>query len=262
MSGAYAVGRPPRAVRKHDFRTQWPLLAALVVLWLVLWGHLDVISVTTGIVFSLLVVRVFYLPAVALSGRFDLLRSLQFFLVFLWRLTAASFQVAWIAVRPGAMPRNSVIAVPLRTRSDFVLTLTAEVNILVPGSVVVEADRLASVLYLHVIDCDTDEKVDAAVRNALEMEQGIALALGSRDDIWRINRDRRERGARLVCQSRRQRAHEAMRERQLDERRRALGASGGRPTDEQLEVEMVDEADAARTGRRGAGEAGEGEGAP
>lgn len=248
MNGAAATTRPAREVRRHNFRTQLPLLVALIVLWLVLWGHVDVISVVTGVVFSVLVVRIFYLPAVALSGRVNVWRTALFFFVFLWRLTKASFQVAWLALRPGPLPRNSVIAVPLRTRSDFILTLTAEVNILVPGSVVVEADRLASVLYLHIIDCDTDAKVDAALRSALEIEQGIALALGSRDDIWRINRDRREHGLRPVGQSAAQREHEAMRDRQLEDRRRAQEATGERPTDEELEVEMVEEADAERQG--------------
>lgn len=237
-----------RAVRRHNLRTQLPLLVALVVLWLFLWGHVDVISVVSGIAFSVVVVRVFYLPAVALSGRINLLRSLQFFVFFIWKMSKASFQVAWLAIRPGPLPRNSVIAVQLRTRSDFILTLTAEVNILVPGSVVVEADRLTSVLYLHIIDCDTDEKVEHARLNALQMEQGLALAIGSRDDIWRINRDRRAHGYAPVGQSMAQRAHEEMRERQLADRRTAQLASGENRTDAQLEVEMVTEADEARKG--------------
>ena len=256
MTGAGASGAPApggglpvtRAVRRHNLRTQLPLLVALVLLWLVLWGHVDLISVLTGVAFSLLVVRVFYLPAVALSGRFNLLRALQFFGWFLRRLTVASFQVAWLAVRPGPLPRNSIVAVPLRTRSDFILTLTAEVNILVPGSIVVEADRRGSVLYLHVIDCDTPQKVEAAVRDALESEQGITLALGSRDDIWRINRDRASHGLPRVGQSRGQRAHEATRDRQLDERRRELEATGSFPTDAQLEDQMIAEAEATRLG--------------
>lgn len=238
----------PRAVRRHNLRTQWPLLAALVLLWLVLWGHVDLISVVTGIVFSWIVVRTFYLPAIALSGRFNLLYTLKFFFWFLWRLTSASFQIAWLAVRPRPVPRNSVIAVPLRTRSDFILTLTAEVNILVPGSVVIEADRAGSVLYLHIIDCASDAAVEHAMQNALEVEQGIALALGSRDDVWRINRDRRARGQHPVGQSRRQRAHEAKREEELAERRREQEATGRLASDRELERALVDEADAKRIG--------------
>ncbi|GGA64443.1 hypothetical protein GCM10011490_13880 [Pseudoclavibacter endophyticus] len=237
-----------RQVRRHNFRTQLPLLVALLAFWLVLWGHVDVISVVTGIVFSIVVVRLFYLPAVPLSGRFNVLRTLQFFVRFVWELTVASFQMAWLAVRPGPLPRNSIIAVQLRSRSDFILTLTAEVSILIPGSVVVEADRMRSVLYLHSLGSDTDEKVERARIAALRSEQGIALALGSRDDIWRINRDRIAHGLKPVGQTPMQRAHERLREQQLADRRAAKESEGARLTDEQLEAELLDEAETARRG--------------
>ena len=234
--------------RRHNFRVQFPLLVALVLLWLVLWGHVDVISVVTGIVFSSVVVRMFYLPAVALSGRFNVGWAFVALARLLGRIVLASFQVAWLAVRPGRPPRNSVIAVPLRTRSDFLLTLTAELNILVPGSVVVETDRVGSVIYLHALDADSDEKVERARQHALKMEEELALALGTRDDLWRINRDRRAHGWAPVGFGPRQRAHEAMREAQLDERRRAEEACGTHPSDLELETALVDEADAQRRG--------------
>lgn len=235
-----------RRVRRHNFRVQFPLLVALVVLWLVLWGHVDVISVVTGIVFAVLVVRIFYLPAVALSGRFNLWWFVVFLAQFLWNLTIASFQVAWLAIRPKPVPRSSVVAVPLRTRSDFILTLTAEVNTLVPGSVVVEADRLGSVLYLHVIGADTDEKVQRAIDNAFEVEERLALALGTRDDIWRINRDRIEHGKQPIGRHAAQRKHEEMRDEQLEERRRELASVGAATSDDELERDLVDEAAAER----------------
>ncbi|KAB1659529.1 Na+/H+ antiporter subunit E [Pseudoclavibacter chungangensis] len=238
--------RAERRTLRHNFRVQSPLLVALVLFWLVLWGHVDVISVVTGIVFSIAVVRVFYLPAVALSGRFNLWWFIVFLAVFMWRLTIASFQVAWLAVRPKPVPRSSVVAVPLRTRSDFILTLTAEVNILVPGSVVVEADRIGSVLYLHVIGADTDEKVAKAVEDALDIEERLALALGTRDDIWRINRDRREHGEAPVGLWRKQHAHEELRDEQLAERKRELAAAGDLVTDDEVERDLVDEAHAER----------------
>lgn len=207
--------RTGRRARRHNFRVQAPLLLALVVLWLVLWGHVDLISVATGILFSLLVVQVFYLPAVSLSGRFNILWFLAFCGLFLFRLLTASLQVAWFAVRPAAPPRSSVVAVPLRTRSDFMLTLVAEVSTLVPGSLFVEADRFKSIVYLHVLDGDSERKVRRARCEAYEFEGLLALALGTRDDIWRIDRDRVRRGLRPLPAGPRQRAHDREREAQL-----------------------------------------------
>lgn len=203
-----------RRLRRYVLRVQAPLLLALVVLWLALWGHVDLISLATGIAFALGVVRVFHLPAVSLSGRFNPLWFLAFAGLFLGRLLAASFQVAWIALRPVRQPRSSVIRVPLRTRSDFILTLVAEVSALVPGSVLVETDRYASTLYLHVLDGDDEAKLRTARDEAHEFESLLALALGTRDDIWRIDRDRAARGLGRLPAGRRQLAHDLAREEQ------------------------------------------------
>ncbi|MGO2110160.1 MAG: Na+/H+ antiporter subunit E [Pseudoclavibacter sp.] len=247
-----------RQVRRHNFRTQVPLLIALLALWLVLWGHVDVISVVTGIAFSAIAVRVFYLPAVALSGRFNLLRALMFLARFIWHLTIASFQMALLAVKPGRLPRNSIVAVRLRSRSDFILTLTAEVTILIPGSVVVDVDRTRSVLYLHQLAAESDADVEHARDQALRTEQELVLTLGSRDDIWRVNRDRIATGRRPVGQTPPQRAHEQLREQQLADRRSAqLTTTGSSQTDDELEDELAREAEAARRGEtdiEGAGE--------
>lgn len=204
-----------RKPRRHAILVQLPLLLALVAFWLVLWGHVDVISVVTGIIFSVIIVEVFYLPAVDLSGRINLWWTLVFFVKFVYRLVSASLIVAWLAVRPAKPPLGSVISVQLRTRSDFILTLTAEVNMLIPGSMVVEVDRMHSVLYLHVLDASTDESVESVKALALDVEEGLALALGTRDDLWRVNRDRVRRGLGPIGQSPAQKKHEAIRDKQF-----------------------------------------------
>ncbi|RRJ88345.1 Na+/H+ antiporter subunit E [Gulosibacter macacae] len=188
--------------------TQLPLLVALVLLWLVLWGHVDVISVVTGIAFSVFVVRVFYLPPVELSNRFHLGWALVFLARFLWWVLRASVNVAWLALRPQKPPVSSIIAVRMRTRSDWLLTLAAEVNILVPGSVVVDVDRSLGVLYLHVLDADTPEEVEEARDFSFVIEEALTLALGSRDDLARVNRSRVDQGLKPLPISARQRRHE------------------------------------------------------
>ncbi|MDJ1371931.1 Na+/H+ antiporter subunit E [Gulosibacter molinativorax] len=188
--------------------TQLPLLLFLIALWLVLWGQFDVISVSTGIIFSLLVVRFFYLPPVELTGRFNLWFTIILLFRFVWWLVSASFQMAWLAVRPQKVPTASIIAVRLHTHSDWLITVAAEINMLVPGSVVVEVDRLRGILYLHILDGDTDEKVEKARRSSYRIEDAIALALGGREDIWRINKDRVEHGRKRLLSSKKQRDYE------------------------------------------------------
>lgn len=194
------------------FLTQLPLLVGLVVLWIVLWGNFDLISLVTGIVFSVLVVRIFSLPPVLLSGRLHLWYSVVLLGKFLWWLIGSTFQMAWLALRPKPVPQASIIAVRLRVHSDWLLTLAAEINMLVPGSVVVEVDRLRSILYLHVLDADTDEKIAQARVDAEKIEDAVVVALGNHEDIALINDDRREHGRPPVFASKAQRNYEARRE--------------------------------------------------
>jgi multicomponent Na+:H+ antiporter subunit E len=170
----------------QKLRQQTPLLVGLVILWMLLWGSLSFLNLVTGIVLALLVTRVFYLPPVELSGRFNIGWAAVFLVRFLGQLSYASFQVAFQALRPSGISHSSIIAVQLATRSDFVLTLTAIALSLVPGSLVAEVDRHRSILYLHAINTESPEDVEGARTRALKVEYLIVKVLGSRDDLKRI----------------------------------------------------------------------------
>jgi multicomponent Na+:H+ antiporter subunit E len=165
---------------------QLPLLVGLVVLWMFLWNQLTVLSAVTGVLVALLVTRVFFLPPVELSGRFNLGWALVFVVRFLADLVVASVEVAWKAVRPRGVTSNAIVAVQLHTRSDFVMTLVAEAASLVPGSLVVEADRERSILYMHALAVEDADGVERVRASVLGFEKRIARALGSADDLRRI----------------------------------------------------------------------------
>jgi multicomponent Na+:H+ antiporter subunit E len=188
-TGGRTVEAPPKATRTEVGRgilQQLPLLVALVVLWMVLWGQFTWLSLATGIVVALIVTRVFYLPPVELSGRINLWYTLVFLVHFFFDVAVASFQVAFQALSPRRVPRSSVIGIQLRTRSDLVMTLDAIAMSLVPGSLVVEADRERSILYLHTFATESQEDVEAMRRKVLVVEARIVRAIGSRADLERI----------------------------------------------------------------------------
>lgn len=164
---------------------QLPLLVALIALWMLLWGTASWLSFVSGIVVAVAVTRSFYLPPVELSGRFNPFWFLLFFVRFCGQLVVASFQVAFLAIRPKPLNKSSVVAVDLVTRSDFVMTLTALAISLIPGSVVVEVDRGRSILYLHALGVHDQAGVDALRREVLSVERALVRALGSREDMRR-----------------------------------------------------------------------------
>lgn len=179
---------------------QLPLLMALVLLWMILWGTISWLSVISGIIVAFTVIRVFYLPPVDLSGRFNLWHIAVYLAHFAKDVFIASFQVAFQAITPG-VPRSSIIAIQLRTRSDLIMTLVGITLSLIPGSLVVDVDRERSIIYLHTFDTENDEDVEATRDQALIIEGRIVRAIGSREDLRRVRHGEQERIARERSES-------------------------------------------------------------
>jgi len=166
-------------LRLHEL----PLLLGLLLTWMLLWREFSWLSLASGVVVSIIAMRLFYLPPVILAGRFNAWWALRFLGYFLWHLAAASVQVAWLALRPGPPPRTAIIAARLRTRSDFVMTLVALTISLIPGSLVVEVDRFASTLYLHVLNTPTQREVRLMREQIARIERLLVRTLGSRAEL-------------------------------------------------------------------------------
>lgn len=163
-----------------------PLLLGLMLTWMLLWREFSWMSLLSGLVVSIVAMRLFYLPPVILAGRFNLWWALRYLAYFIWHLALASVQLAWLAVRPGPPPRTAIIAVHLRTRSDFILTLVALTISLIPGSLVVEVDRFGSVLYLHVLNTPTQREVRRMRTQTKYIEKLLVRALGSHREVEAI----------------------------------------------------------------------------
>ncbi len=176
----------PRRIRQRVVQ-QLPLLVGLVILWMLLWGEFSWRSSLSGILVAVLVTRVFYLPPVELSGRVNVFWLLVFLVRFAGELVVSSVLVAAQVFRPGRMPLNAIIEVPLRTESDFVMSLTAITISLMPGTLVLEIDRERSLLFLHVLAAGDEAGLEKARRSALAIEASVIRAVGSRDDLARVN---------------------------------------------------------------------------
>jgi multicomponent Na+:H+ antiporter subunit E len=155
---------------------------AIAVVWVLLWDRVSLGNDVNGLLVGLLVTYAFPLPSIVFTGRVRPLRVLWLVARFVGDLVAASWQVVRLALGPGR-PRNAVVGVQLRSRSDFYLTVTAELVALVPGSVVVDARRSSSVLYLHLLDVGREGAIDAARRHVLAVEARVVRAIGSDEEI-------------------------------------------------------------------------------
>ncbi|MDN5594533.1 MAG: Na+/H+ antiporter subunit E [Brevibacterium sp.] len=182
-------GRSRRMTKGRSFVQQLVLVFFLVVLWVMLWDAVSLMHIITGVILAFVVTRVFYLPPVVLSGRFNIIHALNYGLWFLYSLIYASVEVAWFAFRRRAVGAGSVIACDLRTSSDLLMTLVADTASLIPGSIIIDSDRAQGILYLHVLDCDSEEKILTAKRQVYYIERLLIRAVGSHRDLAALKVD-------------------------------------------------------------------------
>ena len=175
----------------RDIRVQLPFLAWLVVLWMLLWAQFTVLAFLSGLVVAVFVTRVFRLPTVELSGRINVwyaaLLVVQFLFAVLRGALAVTVQVFDFRRQPGA----AIIAVPLKYADDLMMTHVSVVSSLVPGSLVVEADRDRQVLYLHVIGVRSLADGERQREGVLRWERRVVRALGAPEQYRALKADER-----------------------------------------------------------------------
>ena len=170
-------------VRPARYRSlQLPVLVALTVIWVALWGDVSVMTVVGGFVVAVVSCLVFPLPPLRLDVRVRPLWLLWLVVRFAADVVVSSVQVAGVVLRPRRPLRNAVVEVNLRTPSDFVLAVVAEMTCLIPGSLVVEARRSTHTLFLHVLDVGDRAGAERFRQSVLDQETRVVRALGRHVD--------------------------------------------------------------------------------
>lgn len=160
-----------------------PLIVWLVIVWGALWQDFSLGNLVFGALIAIGVSAAFYLPPVELSGRFNVFRAGVFALWFLKEITVASIQVLFLAIFRGPRIRNAVIAVPLRTTSDLMMTAVGHVLSLIPGSLVVEVDRGTSTLYVHALNVKNTADRNKVAAGIQDIEARLIRIMGSKEEL-------------------------------------------------------------------------------
>jgi multicomponent Na+:H+ antiporter subunit E len=172
----------PDAPRRRRREFQPRAVATIALAWVLLWDRVTWGNVVNGLIVGLVVTYAFPLPSIEFQGRLRPHRLAWLIVRFVADLVVASWQVMLLAFG-NHRPRNAVIEVQLRSRSDFYLTITAELVALVPGSVVVDARRSTSVLYLHLLNVHDEDGIAAQRAHVLDIERRVVRTFGSREEI-------------------------------------------------------------------------------
>lgn len=164
-----------------EVRHSWLWVLMAIALWCLLWGGLDLRNVLGGAVVAVLVFVLFPMPPMGHELTLRPVRFVLFALRFLSDCFVSAVQVGYYALRPGPQPPGSVIAVQMASRSDFFLTFTGVLCTLIPGSVVVEAQRATGTIFLHTFNTGTPEQVEKARREVRAQEERLLWAIARRE---------------------------------------------------------------------------------
>lgn len=168
------------------FLRQLPFFLWLIALWMLLWGQFTWLAALSGLFVAVFVTRVFRLPPVELSGRVNLWHGLVFASTFLAAVVRSSLLVAWQVLDVRRQPGTAIIAVPMRTDDDLIMTHVAITASLIPGSLVLESDRDRRILYLHVIGVRTSADVEAFRDSVVLWEARIVRAVGTTAQVREV----------------------------------------------------------------------------
>jgi multicomponent Na+:H+ antiporter subunit E len=158
------------------------LIAWLTVVWVLLWSDASLANVVGGLLVAVVVTAVLPLHPVPFAVRLRPLGLLVLVARFAYDVVIASFHVSRVALRREP-PHGAVLRVALRSHSDVVLSATAELCSLVPGSLVVEAHRFTGTLYVHVLDVGIVGGLEAARQVVLDQELRVLYAIASREEL-------------------------------------------------------------------------------
>lgn len=175
----------------RDISMQVPFLVWLIALWMLLWGQFTVLAFITGLAVAIFVTRVFRLPTVDLGGRLNVWYAASFLIRFLWAVIMGSLSVTMQVWNFRRQPGAAIMGVPLRYADDLIMTHVSVTASLIPGSLVIENDRVRRIIYLHVIGVDTSEDVDRMREEVLDWERRIVRAVGTRAQYRALKADER-----------------------------------------------------------------------
>ncbi|AOS65577.1 Na+/H+ antiporter subunit E [Actinoalloteichus hymeniacidonis] len=171
-----------RKARRHAW-LRLPLIIWLAVVWVLLWGTLDVPTAVAGLTVAIVVVVAFPMPAIATRLRLRPLRLLYLLVWVLADLLTSALQVAWESVRFGPRTKAAIISVPVPSDIDHVVVAAANLVSLGPGKFVLQIDRAQRVFYVYALGLRDSSHLAKVRGEVLALQRLVILALGSDEDV-------------------------------------------------------------------------------
>lgn len=159
-----------------------PLIGWLTLVWVLLWGTIDVGTVFFGLLVGVLVSIVFPVPPIDTNIVLHPWSLLRLAAYLAYDLVSSTLRVSWQAVRYGPNTTASIIAVRTLTDSDHLTAMAANALSMAPGRFVMQIDRANRICYIYAL---ATSDAEAVRREFHALERRIVRAVGARSDLVR-----------------------------------------------------------------------------
>jgi multicomponent Na+:H+ antiporter subunit E len=158
-------------------------IAWLAVVWVLLWGTFTPLSIVGGVVVAIAVLAAFRYPPPAPYLPVRPLRLLGLAGYLVYDMVVSGAEVSWQTVRHGPRARGAVIAVPLVSGSDRVVTVIANALSLSPGTMALQIDHEHGLWFVYALGPRDRDGVERCRRRTLDMQRRVIAALGTDDEL-------------------------------------------------------------------------------
>jgi len=168
--------------------TRLPSVLWLTAVWVLLWGTFTAASIVGGVLVAVLVTALFRMPAATDRLPVRPLRVLGLALFLIWDLAVSGAEVSWQVLRHGPRARGAIMAIPLLSSSDPVITVMANAISLSPGTMALQIDHDHDVWYVYALGPRDRAGVERARRRVLDMQRRVLAALGTPEELSEATR--------------------------------------------------------------------------
>jgi multicomponent Na+:H+ antiporter subunit E len=157
------------------------VVAWLAVVWMLLWGHLDVLVGVSALLVAVVAAACSRLPPLPVRTGVRLRRLPGSVLRFLADLFRSSWAVAVTTVRSGPRARASVFALRLPPgTSDVALLLACNRISLEPGTIVLDIERSQDRVYVYQLDTPDRAAAERVREKAQRLFDGVLATFPSK----------------------------------------------------------------------------------
>lgn len=160
-----------------------PMVAWLLLVWVVLWGSLKLGTVLLGALVAVGVVALFRMPSLSAPIVLRPVRFLWLVAFLGYELVSSAVSVGWYALRRGGRPGAAIVAVPVLSDVDHVIALAANLISLAPGKFVLQIDRDRRLFYVYALEVETPAQLRDARRAVFNLQARVLRAFGPAAEV-------------------------------------------------------------------------------